>query len=502
MKQIKIYIVGIIFCLIANSCGDFGDTNIDPNNPSTVSTGFLLTKAQKDLMSNTHDEWIGGRVTFLNAQYWSQNNYTEESRYNPRQDVTNTHFTSFYTEPLNDLNEIITVNKNNPNKGEAANQTAIARILKVWMFHYMTDLWGPIPYKEALKGSENRSPKYDAQKDIYLDLLKELNESIAQMRETDKSFGSADVVFNGNMKQWKKFANSLILRIAMRMSDVETATAKTAVEKAAQDAFSSNADNAYFAFLNGQPNNSPLHQSRVNRGDADFCISNVLIDNTLNPVNDPRVAAFADKTAADGKYKGRPYGQNSAVAASEMPEVYSQPSGASVVVNGGNFNPNDVLAPNAKATFMNYAEVCFILAEAKERGWAVTGTAQEWYDKGITASMNEWGIEDKTAINQFLAQKDIAYLTAKGDWKQKIGVQKWVALYPQGLQGWAEWRRLDFDKFILPVGGAIGDLGTKVAPMRLNYPQEEQTKNSANYQAAVTLLGADNLKTRLWWDIK
>ncbi len=487
---------------MANACGDFGDTNIDPNNPATVAPGFLLTRAQKDIMDNTHDEWIGGRTTFFNAQYWAANNYTDESRYAPRQGAIGGAFSQLYITALNDLNEIIQINSTNTNKGEAANQIAIARILKAYTYQYMTDLWGPIPYFEALKGAANRTPKYDAQKAIYADLLKELKEATAQIVEGEKAFGDADIIYHSDLKAWKKFANSLMLRVAMRMSDVEPALAKAEIEKAASAAFSENSDNAYFTCLSGQPNNCRLNNDRVTRGDADFCISNVLIDNTLNPLKDPRVAAFSDKNA-NGNYKGRPYGQSFGVAAGEAPSIYSQPSGAAAVLAGNGFKIYDVLAPDAKATFMNYAEVCFILAEAKERGWNVAGTAQDWYNKGIIASMNEWGIDDAAAISAYLNQSTVKYSVVPGNWQQKIGVQKWIALYPQGLQGWSEWRRLDFDKLIAPVDGALSDLGNKAAPMRLTYPQEEQTKNSVNYQDAIRQLGnKDDLKTRLWWDIK
>jgi Starch-binding associating with outer membrane len=501
MNKYKLYTILIVFCLSANACGDFGDTNIDPNSPSLVNPSFLLTRAEKDLVDFTHNEWIGARTTFVCAQYWSQNNYTDESRYNFRQDVTNNAFTDFYTGPLSDLNEIIEINKTNTKKGEAANQTAIARILKVWMYHYMTDMWGSIPYTEALKGAANRSPKYSTQKEIYTDLIKELNEAVAQFKDGEKSFTDADVIYRGDLAAWRKFANSLALRIAMRAADVEPALAKTVIELAAKGAFASNTDGAYFHYLAGQPNNSPLNKDRNIRGDADFCISNVLIDNTLGAVNDPRLAVIADKNG-DGKYKGRPYGQNNGTAAGEAPSTYSQPSGAGAVLGAADFKATDILAPNSAATLMNYAEVCFIMAEAKERGFNVAGTTEDWYNKGVTASMNEMGIDNATEISAYLAQKDVAYGTAKGDWKQKIGVQKWVALYPQGLQGWAEWRRLDFDKFIVPVNGAIGDIGTKPAPMRLTYPTEEQTKNSVHYEDAVRQIGKDDLKTRLWWDVK
>ncbi len=152
---------------------------------------------------------------------------------------------------------------------------------------------------------------------------------------------------------------------------------------------------------------------------------------------------------------------------------------------------------------MCYAEVCFIAAEAKERGWNLPGTAAEWYEKGIRASLAEWGVVDVAIQDNYLNQTAVAYATADGDWKQKIGVQKWVALFLQGSQGWCEWRRLDFQKLELPVDGAFLDIGGKPSPARLPYPTNEQTQNGASYQTGVSLLGGpDKLSTRLWWDVK
>jgi hypothetical protein len=505
MKNLK-YSFAVLGLFLAVSCGkDFGDLNVDPNNPSAVPPEFLLTSAEKAMADDVWDEWMNARFGLLVSQYWAQNNYTDESRWNFRTGVINDYWGLYYSRALRDLNEIIALNSVGTAAGtpKAKNQNAVATILKVYVFHHMTDIWGPIPYSEALAGSEIRTPKYDSQKDIYMGLDRDLRNAIADISTSDESFGSADVVYGGNMAQWKKLANSLRLRIGMRMSDVESSTAKSIVEQAAAGAFTSNDDNAYFTYINGQPNNNPLNQDRIERGNADFCISEILIDKTLKPLNDPRLAAFVDERVNGGGYFGRPFGQTAAVAAGEPPEDYSQPSGALAVQNSSSFNPHDVLAATAPMALMNYAEVCFILAEAKERGWNVPGSAEEWYNAGITASMNEWGTTDQTAIDDYIAQADVNYATAPGDWKQKIGVQKWVALYMQGVQGWSEWRRLDFAKFEAPIGGSVGDVGAKPAPVRLTYPTNEQTQNATGYQSGVSALGgADKLSTRLWWDVQ
>jgi hypothetical protein len=418
---------------------------------------------------------------------------------------SNGYFTSGYASILADLQNIKANVMAHPglDNGVDKNKLSIASILSVYTFQVLTDMFGPIPYQQALLGDKNRTPSYDAQKDIYTGLIDELRQSLDQMDESKESFGAADVIYQGNVALWKKFGYSLLMRLAMRISDVESNLAKTTFAAAQDHALSGVTDNANFRWLVSPPNNNGLHQQRVERGDADLGLSNILIDKTLKPLNDPRLLVWADERENGGGYFGRPFGQNDGNAASEPTTLYSQPSGAAIAkVNGSSFRPYDILRPDAFYCHMNYAEVCFMMAEAAERGWNVQGTAAEWYDKGISASLQEWGITDQNMINQYLAQPAVAYTTAAGDWKQKIGVQKWLALFNQPLQAWIEWRRLDFVKLELPVDGALGDIGNSVAPVRLIYPVDEQSLNSTHYAEGVQLLGGpDKMSTRVWWDV-
>ncbi|TAK49515.1 MAG: SusD/RagB family nutrient-binding outer membrane lipoprotein [Saprospiraceae bacterium] len=500
------YILLSAFLLAVASCGDdFGDLNVDPNNPSKVPADFLLTNAEKSLASNL----IAGQNTYggglLFSQYWAQNNYTDESRYLIRPYLNNIFWSWWYSGILYDFREIQRLVSESGDAGSARsnNQIAVVKILEAVAFQCITDVWGPAPYSEALLADKNRSPKYDSQKDVYLGLVGNLQDAIARMDVGAESFGSSDIIYNGDMEKWKRFAHSLLLRLAIRMSDVEAATAKDLVEANYAQAFSSNADNAAFTWLDGQPNSNPLNQQWVARGDADFGLSNILIDKTLKPLNDPRLYVWADERQNGGGYAGRPYGQNSGTAAGDAIENYSQPSGSAAFLGLRGFRPTDILGATTPNYLMHYAEVCFILAEAKERGWNVAGTAASWYDAGITASMNQWGVSDQAAIDTYLAQNAVNYATAPGDWHQKIGVQKWLALFMQGVEGWSEWRRLDFEKLELPVDGVIVDVGDKPAPSRISYPTNEQTQNANGYNQGVSLLGGpDKLSTRVWWDVK
>lgn len=506
MRNIRFFIFTVLL-FSSISCGkDFGDLNINPNNPSEVSPDFLFTSAAHSIgLFNSGY----GHIYFVHlwAQHFVQNNYTDESRFRIRPDAINFNWEWLYAGPLYDLVEVqkLLPTATTLDPAEAVqNKMAIAEVLSVFQWHVITDIFGPVPYYEALQGSRNRTPAYDAQKDIYFDLLNRLKVASGQINTSFGSYGNADPIYGGDAAKWKAFANSLRLRIAMRMADVEAAAAQAEVEAAWSAAFTSNDDNAYFHFLSSQPNNNPLNQQRIDRGDADCGLSRVFIDFTLLPLNDPRLPVFADEKVDGGGYAGRPYGQSSGTAASESPDLYSQPSGSSAVRGVGGFRQMDVVKPDALGRFMSYAEVCFILAESKERGWPVPGSAAEWYEKGIRASLEEWGISDVAVQDAYVNQPAVAYATAEGGWNQKIGVQKWVALFLNGIQGWCEWRRLDFDKLEPCVDGPQFDVGNKPAPVRLTYPTNEQSQNNANYQSALSLLGGsgDRLTTRVWWDVK
>ncbi|MDO8368035.1 MAG: SusD/RagB family nutrient-binding outer membrane lipoprotein [Saprospiraceae bacterium] len=506
MKNIKRYSF-LLLLFGASSCGnEFGDLNVDPNNPSGVLVEFLLTQAERSIATNisgTIASDISGTDGLMLAQYWALHNYTGVTRYYIAGD-----WSTMYASILRDLSEIEKITAENLviDPEIAKNQIAVAKVLKAYCFHSITDKWGPAPYSQSLKGIDLLSPAYDTQKDIYLGIIRDLNDALTQMNldPAYSPFGGGDVIYGGDMLKWKAFAHSLLLRIALRMSDTEEAEkAKTTLETNAAYAFTGNAQNAAFVWLNGAPNNNPLNQYLVLRGNVELGLSNILIDNTLLPLNDPRLPVWADEKVDGGGYRGRPYGQGDSEAAGDPVKNYSQPSGTAAVLAGTSFRPHDIVAPNAPSTLMNYAEVCFIKAEAAQRGWNAGGTVEFWYNEGITASMHEWGIADPGMIDAYLSQEKVAYSTAEGDWKQKIGVQKWLALFMQGAQGWAEWRRLDFDKLMKPVGSPVSpDIGNNIAPLRLPYPLSEQSLNNNGYLQGVSKLGGpDKISTRLWWDV-
>lgn len=483
----KVFIPFLSAMLAFTACEDFEELNTDPNAPIKVPTSALLTSAQKALVDNIWDQWFNGRFGMLYAQYWSQTEYTDESRYLLREGTNNTYWGDFYAS-LNNLEEIIRINEADPIP-ESNNQVAIATILQVWQFQIMTDVYGPIPYSEALMGAENVSPAYDSQEAIYAGLLAQLNEAIGLIDPNEGSFASGDIVYGGDMNQWLKFANSLKMRVAIRIADVEPEVSAQAIREAMGNAFTSIDDAALFTYLGTRPNNNPINDAYLTR--QDFAVSENLVS-YLQLTEDPRLPFYAAPNE-NGEFVGLEYGLTQAQAGAIPNSAVSLPSD---LVRGA----------TAPAIYMEYSEVLFILAEAAARDF-ISGDPATYYNQAIEASVDFWAslagvnVEDE-AIQALIAE--VPY-TATG-WgttaANQIGRQKWVALYMQGLQGWIEWRRLDFEGLVEePAAGSLIDEVT--IPVRYTYPNEEQSLNAANYAEAVGFLDeGDTQASRVWWDVK
>ncbi len=484
-KIYKIVSMCGMVAMLATSCTDgFEELNENPNEPAVVPTNYLLTYAEERIIDRVYDGFDNARIGMTLAQYWSQNQYSEESRFQYRPGTNNTTWDDLYA-TTNDLQQIIRINEADSAKGPAItnNQIAVARILKVWTFQLLTDIYGDIPYTEALNITETPTPAYTLQSEIYPDLIKELTEASAQITPEASSFESGDLIYGSDMGEWKKFANSLKLRVAMRMVDVMPNEASQAITEAVDaGVFASNDDNAYLQYLTSQPSTYPLYVDYVVNGRQDFCSSNVMIGQ-LQRRNDPRIASYFRPASSTNTYIGRPFGQSPTNANAMPPATVSQLN-------------ERIYAPDFQGMLMDYAEVSFILAEAAARGITVPKSAEAYYAQGITASMNYWGVTDGGAIGAYIAANPYDGT----NYKQSIGVQKWIALYMQGIQGWSEWRRLDFKGvFQMPVDGPL--ININQVPVRRIYPNNEQNLNNANYLKAVGEQGEDNYVTKVWWDV-
>ena len=216
-------------CLAATACSDQEAMNVNPNVASNVPSNMVMNAAEKWTMDNIYDVWFSGRQCLVYSQQWSQRNYTEEDRYQIRESVNNSYFKYMYM-GLNNFQKVINMNTDEATKdastayGANCNQIAAAMIMKVWLADLLTDTWGSIPYSEALKleSDDVLYAKYDDQKDICDQLMKELTEAVNMIDEDETAFISGDVIYGGDASKWKKFGNSLKCRLAIHMSKVDS----------------------------------------------------------------------------------------------------------------------------------------------------------------------------------------------------------------------------------------------------------------------------------------
>lgn len=475
MKKILFILVTLTF---AAGCKKFEDLNTNPKLATEVPANFLLSSAQKNLVDVMTSSNVNLNVFRLWSQQWTQTTYFDESRYDLiTRGIAGNFWAVLYRDVLKDLEAAkAAVQKDALITDESvrASQLATLEVMEVYTWHVLVNTYGNVPYTQALN-IENPLPAYDDAKTIYADLFKRLDAAVIALKAGGSSFGSGDLIYGGNNSAWVKFASTLQMRMALCLVDVDLATAKTKFEAAQADAFTSAADNAVFEYLVSPPNTNPIWVDLVQSGRKDFIASQTMIEK-LDSLSDPRLPMFFTKNAS-GNYTGGVNGTGNSYKNNSKPST-------------------TITAANAPSILMGYTEVEFMLAEAAELGWAVTGTAAEHYAAGVTASLTEWGVAEAD-ITTYLAQACVDYSnSASGaSWKEKIGNQKWIALYNHGFDAWTEWRRLDF-----PVLNAVSGLTLADIPTRFTYPVNEQTINNKSYSAAASAIGGDKLSTKLFWD--
>lgn len=465
----------VILLFGMSSCEDIVELNVDPNNPTAVPASNLLTQAQYVLNNRLHSRVYNAEWTMLVTQQWAQNEYAEESRYVVDGNTFDAQWVDIYAGALNELKgakDLI-----NANEGLApatkANQLAVIDILKAYAYHSLVDGYGDIPFTSALNAEDNPLPAYDSQQAVYTAIVSMLQSAVSSFDKSASSFDSGDAIFNGDVAAWERFGNSLLMRVAMRMSNVDEGTAKGIIAGISGELITSNDQNAIWAFDANPDIANPLFIDAVINTRDDFAVSDVLI-NMLKDMGDPRLTAYAAQTIS-GEYVGMPPGLTDADAFALKPNT-SRPADA-------------VRAATAPAVMMDAAEVNFMLAEAYQRNM-LTGDAAAAYEAGVTASMEYWGFSDATMVSDYLAANP--YDAA--NWKESVGIQKWLAFYMNGPQAWAEWRRLDQPQLDIPAA-ATND----VIPVRLPYPVSEQTRNATELGKVTST--PNDLSGKLWWDV-
>ena len=519
MKKI-LYIMSAATMLFSiNSCSDrFEDIDVNPNQTQNPLSYGIFNSANKEYMDEMRGSFSSGRVTLPWVQYAAAQDYTEDNRYQYR--VTyNATIWGLHYRVAQDYKQIITLNTDPATAGNMsaygpnANQIAAARVMLAYVFLNLADTFGDVPYYsygnadpdfQALSINTELQPKFASQAKVYADILKELGEASAMVKTDQKVFTSGDVLFGSGLKL-KKFANSLRLRVATRVKGVVPGAEAAITEAIASGVMTSNADNVGVLYEDNLVNPSPMYNAFRSR--SDFGVAKTFVDLLKGTKGnfglDPRLFQYATPKGVakagilagtspvstnPADFNGMPYGIVSGDVASQIPT--------------SNFFSKNVYKKNYKEMFMEYSEVEFLLSEAN-------GFSQSNYVKGVTASMEKWGVPaaDITAF--------VGTLPAAN--KANVLNQKYVALYMQPYEAWAEYRRTGYPSTLL-LPGQTGNFnvptndgrttyvftslvpGMTDLPTRLYYPTTAQSLNRINYEAASAAIGGDKITSKLIWD--
>lgn len=457
------------------------DINKNPNASETGQPDYILTGVTKALADTYWGTSNNMDASLLWVQNWAKIQYTDPDRYIYTSTSFNELWGTGYSRGVVNLNALVKIADAQANP----NYKGVALVLRSWVFQLLTDNYGDVPYTQAATINEFLTPAYDKQKDVYFAVLDDLKSAQTFLSPSGPAI-AGDIIYGtssgaNQILLWKKFANSLRLRIALRIADREPEKAKQVladIQAEGSGYISSNSETAQLVYA-ASPNQNPISNLFDTRDD--YRISKTIVDK-LFALNDPRLPVYASKTkdATPQTYVGLPNGLLVGDASSYGFTKTSKP--------GTYF-----LAPSAPAVIISYAEVLFDQAEAAQRGF-IAGNAADLYRQAITASLTQYGI-GTADINTYLAQSSVAYDAA--NYRKSIGEQKWIALFGQGLEAYAEWRRLDYPQLTPAVAGTLGG---KI-PLRFIYPGTEQSLNGTSYKAAVASQGADALTTKLWFDV-
>lgn len=493
MKKILILLAIVV---TFGSCDEgFEELNVNPTKPTQLDPSTKLTFIQLYTGGSSYVATLFYNVIHLmqNVQHLNNTSYVS---FLYKEGNTHQMFEEQFSNTVKNVVDL-ELQLENSTSPTATTDLAIARIQKVLIFSRLTDAYGDIPYSEAGKGFIEgiRFPKYDKQSEIYQNMLETLESSAATLSSGGaSSFGSADLLFAGDTEKWRKFANSLMLRLAMRMVNADEAAAQSWATKAISGGvMESNADIAFIQYENsandGGPNVNPLTKSFTSRADTQVKISKTLMD-YMKDRNDPRVSVLFSTVGGDTDFALQS-GQDINVATRGT--ANSKPN---INIFGG----SGIIIYDAPLFFQTYAEVEFMLAEAAERWGLAGGDVEEHYNAGVTAAMQYLSlyghgvdittgqIDDYLAANPFVASQAL----------KMINEQYWVATFGNGLETFSNWKRSGYP-VLVPAN--VADLLTDgKIPRRLPYPGSEKLNNPEQLAEAIQQQGGDDLLTRMWWD--
>ena len=501
----KKYLKSILLLAMVTSLGscDFEEKNTNPNNSTFIEPGSLLTYTQLNTCTdgNTKNMQVG--TCMMLVQQTATLNSSEASagdKYYMMNAPANSYFLDYYGSTIKNWREM---EKQASSDAKYQNILGVAKIWGAYLFQRMTDLYGNVPYSEAGLGFYEQvyKPKYDTQESIYNDMIEQVKAGLALLNP-EKPAISGDIFYNGDLNKWKKFGNSLLLRIGMRLSKVNpslaASTAKIAIEGGIMD---SAEDLCLIKHIAGgrdyDKNPLSLRFQKDNYiGNDVVKISKTFID-YLKKTNDPRISVYCSLKDGDNdpaKQIGLPNGY-------DTNSIPSYP-GYLGKENYSNFNTNLILTMNAPTLFLMPSESKLLHAEAALREWT-SGNPNALFQEAVRLSMREqkvaYGITiPDSEIDAFLAQNLFEKANSTEDKLEVLGEQYWVTTFMNGFESYANWRRCGYPK-LTPTNYAGNESNGQI-PRRLPYAMDEYTINKANVEAAIQQQGVDNVNTRIWWD--
>lgn len=509
----KFNIIFLAAALLTTSCTkDFEEINTNPNSPDKLTNvGLLLPNViRSSVNSSFYNSYARGDVAanLLASDYAS--NFSNWARSD-----ASSYFLWNYYDYIRDLNEIIRISE----EQGLNNYKGVALVLRSWMFQCLTDMYGPIPFREAslAKLDEIYSPKYEEQETVYAGILADLEEANGLLGSSGETI-IGDILYSGSLAKWKMFANGLSLRVLLRESAKKDVSAqmKAIVEHSdTHPLFASNTDQAALQYQDDrQENNSPFYNS--GNGATGTKLTKQLVD-TLKVLNDTRLFVYALPTPISSAPVNGVYPDPSAFEyEGDLNGIGAFPnanltSPMGLLWMSKQYDPNLASTTAAQGIILSYSEVQFILAEAAEKGYISGGSsaAETYYLNGIKDQFVYYASRipgsyagtylklspaSIYANDAYLEQDGVAYNGTTEEKLDKIWLQKWISLYLVGYEAWFEWRRTGFPNI------PIGPIGPGYVPRRALYPADETRINIDNYNQAVQWLGTDELSSRVWWD--
>jgi hypothetical protein len=517
-KNIKNIGLTVLACFALGSCDEakLTELNVNRNASTDIDLSYLLAYGQTRVAGSRYESWrtnliYSSTMVQHNATlqgYWSGDKYYYNAQY------SGAYWERHFPDAIKNLTNVVDRTEGDP---ERVNLNSFAKIMRAFDLHKITDLYGDIPYDQAgrgIDGEENWFPTYQSQQEVYARIVSEVKSARDAMSASADQLRDQDILYKGDVAKWKKFANAFLMRVAMRMSNVDPATAQAVFTEAASNGtFGSNADNAFFKQVLGNGgdinfNGTSLAMSNAagGGGDNNAKISKTLMD-FMNATNDPRKMILTG--GIGNPYESASTWNTNPADQVGLPNGYNTTTIKNIVPNFVTFHDYSFINPEIiqlddPTPFISYAETELMKAEAALKGWIST-SAEGHFNSGVKAAIESWtafGASVTPAAAEISTfTSGLGFAAASNEDKLRmIGEQFWMATYLNHTETWANWRRTGYP-VLVPTSDPNNDTNGTI-PRRLRYYEDEIGSNPQNYAAAIARQGEDRLTTRIWWDVQ